>query len=97
MPPPPHLPVSETVGQLVDGAGLVGASDTESANLLPPELHVLLRELLRVQALEVLDRRLVVRQLVGRVLRVLGELESAVTRDGTLDGVEGAGDQVEQG
>lgn len=75
----------------------MGAGNTESADLLPPELHVLLRELLRVQALEVLHGRLVVRQLVGRVLRVLGELESAVTLDGTLNGVQGAGDQVEQG
>jgi hypothetical protein len=90
-------PVTQTVGELADRVRLVSTGDTESADLLSPVLDVLLRELALVQRLQVVDRRLVERQLVGRVLRVLGELELGVSRDGSLDRLQSAGDQVEQG
>ena len=90
-------PVTQTIGQLADRVGLVGTSDTESADLLSPVLDVLLRELVMVERLQVVHWRFVERQLVGRVLRVLGELELGVSRDGTLDRLQRAGDEVEQG
>lgn len=71
-------------------------SDTESTDLLSPVLDVLLRELGRVQLLQVLDRGLVEWQLVGRVLRVLGQLELSVFRDGSLGRRQVSGDHVEQ-
>lgn len=92
-----HYSVPQTIRQLVDGAGLVSTSDTESTNLLPPELNVLVGELFAVERSNVLDGRLVVRELIGRVLRVLGELELSVLVDGTLDRLEGAGDKIKKG
>jgi hypothetical protein len=74
----------------------VSTSDTESADLLSPKLDILLGELLPVLHLEVLDGRPVVWQLIGRVLRVLGELELTVSVDGSLGGLESTGDEVEQ-
>jgi hypothetical protein len=74
----------------------VSTSDTESSDLLSPELDILLGELLSVLHLEVLDGRPVVWQLIGRVLRVLGELELTVSVDGSLGGLKSAGDKVEQ-
>jgi hypothetical protein len=62
----------------------VSTSDTESTDLLSPELDVLLGELGSVLDLQMLDRRPVVWELIGRVLRVLGELELTVSVDGTL-------------
>jgi hypothetical protein len=62
----------------------VSTSDTESTDLLSPELDVLLGELGSVLDLEMLDRRPVVWELIGRVLRVFGELELTVSVDGTL-------------
>lgn len=58
---------------------------------------VLFGELLGEEGLEVLDGRLVVRKLVGRMLGVLRELERGVLRDRSLRGLEGAGDKVEEG
>lgn len=92
-----HYSVPQTIRQLVDGAGLVSTSDTESTNLLPPELNVLVRELFTIERSNVLDGRLVVRKLIGRVLRVLGELELSVFVDGTLDRLEGTGDKIKKG
>jgi hypothetical protein len=62
----------------------MSTSDTESTDLLSPELDVLLGELGSVLDLQMLDRRPVVWELIGRVLRVLGELELTVSVDGTL-------------
>lgn len=64
----------------------MASRDTESTDLLTPELNVLLGELVAVGGLQVLDRRSVVWQLIGRVLRVLGELELTVLLDRSLDG-----------
>ena len=89
--------VSETVGQLADRVGLVGTGDTETTNLLSPILNVLLWKFGLVKLLQVLHWRLVEWQLVGRMLRVLGELELRVNRDGSLGWVEGTSDKVEQG
>lgn len=75
----------------------MSSGNTESTNLLSPELNILLGELLSVERLQVLDRRLVVRQLIGRVLRVLREFELSVSRDGSLDWLKGTSDEVEQG
>lgn len=44
------------------------AAESEPTKLLTPEHHIFIRVLLRVQPLEVLDWRLVVRELIGRVL-----------------------------
>jgi len=44
------------------------AAESKPAKLLTPEHEVFIRVLLRVQPLEVLNRCLVVRELVGRVL-----------------------------
>lgn len=49
-------PITKTIRQLADGAGLVCSGDTESTDLLTPELNVLLGELGRVERLQVLDR-----------------------------------------
>ncbi len=69
--------VSETVRERSDGRSLVGTRETEATQLATPELQILVRELLLVLGLHVLQRRLVVRQLVSRVLRVLAELQTA--------------------
>lgn len=76
----------------------MGAGETKTANLLAPELQLsgLLGELVGKLGLQVLDGRLVVWELVGRVLRVLGELELGVAVDGSFAGDEVAGDEVEQ-
>ena len=89
-------PVPQTVRERRDGTRLVLARDAEPADLLPPELNVLFGELFAVERLDVVDGRLVVRELIGRVLRVLGQLELRVPRDGALDGRESARDQVEE-
>ena len=72
------VPVPQTVRKLLDRRGLVRTRETEPAQLCPPRLHVLLGVLLCVQPLEVLNRLEVVRELVRRVLRVLGKLEADV-------------------
>ncbi len=50
-----HSPVPETVGKLTDRTSLMCASNTESTNLLTPELDVLLREFALERRLEVLN------------------------------------------
>jgi hypothetical protein len=50
----------------------MGARQTEPADLLSPELDVLVGELLAVERVKVLDGRLVVGELISRVLAVLG-------------------------
>lgn len=89
--------ITKTVRELRDGRGLVRSRETESTELRSPELDVLVGELLVEDALEVLERRLVVRELVGRVLRVLGKLKGGVSRDGSLGGGKVSGDEVEKG
>ena len=69
---------------------------TEAAELRAPRLDVLVRKFLVVQRLEVLDWRLVVRELVRGVLRVLGELQADVARDRALARLQRARDQVQQ-
>jgi len=44
------------------------ATESKPAKLLTPEHGIFIRVLLRVQPLEVLNWRLVVRELIGRVL-----------------------------
>lgn len=73
------------------------SGDTESTNLLSPVLNVLVGEFIMIQRLQVVHWRLVERQLIGRVLRVLGKLELGVSRDGTLGRLKSTSDQVEQG
>jgi hypothetical protein len=75
----------------------MSAGDTEATNLTSPELNVLLWELFVVGRLKVLNRRLVVWELVGRVLAVLGKLERGVLANGTLNRRKGAGDEVKKG
>lgn len=75
----------------------MSTGDTKSADLLSPVLDVLLRKLALVERLQVVDRRFVERQLVGRVLRVLGELELRVSRNGSLNRLQRARDEVEEG
>ena len=91
-----HSPVPETVRELLDGRRLVCARETKAAELCTPSLHILVRELLVVERLEVLDRRLLVWELVGRVLRVLGELQADVPRDRALGRLQRTRDEVEQ-
>lgn len=88
--------VSQTIRKLGDRVGLVGTGDTKSTDLLSPVLNVLLGVLGPVGGLEVLDGRLVIRQLISRVLRVFGELESGVLRDRSLNRRQCSGDQVQQ-
>ena len=73
------------------------SGNTESSDLLSPELNILLWELLAVGDLQVLDGGSVVWQLIGRVLRVLGKFERTVLLDGSLGGDQSAGYQVEEG
>ena len=73
------------------------ARQAEAAKLRAPRHDVLLREFLREERLEVLDGRHVVRELVDGVLRVLGGLERVVLGDGTMGGLECAGDEVQKG
>lgn len=75
----------------------MSARDTESTNLLSPVLNILVGEFVVVERLQVVDRRLVERQLVGRVLRILGKFELGVSRHCSLAGLQSASDQVEQG
>lgn len=89
------LPVPETVRQLADGVGLVTSGNTESSDLLSPELNILLWELVTVGDLQVLDWGSVVWQLIGRVLRVLGKFERTVLLDSSLCGDQSSSDQVE--
>jgi hypothetical protein len=88
--------VSETVRELRNRRGLMGSRETESSELRPPELEVLVGELGVEEGLEVLKGRFVVRKLVGRVLRVFGELEGRVLADGSLGGRELSSDHVEE-
>ena len=92
-----HHTIPQPIRQLLYRGRLMRAREPEPAELRPPRLHVLLGVLLAEQALEVLDGTEVVRELVGRVLRVLGELELGVLLDGAFGGLERAGYQVEQG
>ena len=92
-----HDAIAQAVGQLADRARLVRAAQAEAAELRAPRLDVLVGVLFIVERLEVFDRGLFVRELVGRVLRVLGELETDVMRDGTFTGLESTGDEVEEG
>lgn len=71
--------------------------DSESSDSSTPVLHVLVGELGLVCSLEVLEGRHVVRKLVGGMLTVLGKLEGRVTVDGSLERLEGTGDEVEEG
>ena len=91
-----HDTVAQAVRELLDGRGLVRARKTEATELCAPCLDVLLGELLVVEPLQVLDRREVVRRLVRRVLRVLGELQASVPRDRALAWLQRTGNEVEQ-
>ena len=57
----------------------MGSTQTETTELGAPELNVLVGEFLGVQRLEMLDRRLVIRQLISGVLRVLGQFQVDVS------------------
>lgn len=55
-----HNSVPQTIRQLVDRVRLVTSGDTETTNLLTPELNVLLGELIVIERGNVVDGRLVV-------------------------------------
>jgi hypothetical protein len=74
----------------------MGTGDTKSTDLLSPVLNVLLGVLGLVGRLEVLDGRLVVRKLIRRVLRVLGELEGGVLGYRSFNRRQHSRDQVQQ-
>lgn len=59
-------------------------------------LHIFFRVLLCVKRLKMFDGGFVVRQLVCRVLRVLGHLEADVTRDRAFTWLQRASDEVQE-
>ena len=92
-----HDSIPQTVGKLSDRRSLVRSRDTESTDARPPELNVLVRVLRLELGFEVFERGLVVRKLVGGMLRVLGEFESRVSLNSSGDRLEVGSDQVEEG
>jgi len=89
--------IPQTVGKLSDRRSLVRSRDTESTDARPPELNVLVRVLRLELGFEVFERGLVVRKLVGGMLRVLGEFQSRVSLNSSGDRLEVGSDQVEEG
>jgi hypothetical protein len=89
--------VPQSIGKVGDGRSLVRSRDTESTDARPPVLSILVGEFVVELLLEVFEGRKVVRELIGRVLRVFAEFESRVSLNGTGDGLKVGGNQVEEG
>lgn len=92
-----YAPIPQTIGQLFHRCGLMRTTETKAAKLHMPGHDVFFWILLAEQGLEVLDQRLLVGELVSTVLRVLGELERVVLGHSSVQRLQHASDEVEEG
>jgi hypothetical protein len=70
---------------------------TEATELCTPRLKIEFREFFAEQALEIFNRAFVVWELISRVLRIFGEFEGGMFRNGAFAWVENASDEMKKG